>query len=218
MQTNQRFGNIATPATRLFFTAVLLYWAGGLLVMMNYGKAEGFLLMRNVGSPIPDFLFTYLTHVGDGLMAVAVCVLWLFQKKWPRAIVLFAAFAVSGLLAQLIKNTVASPRPAPFFKANGQLIDAVNGVELLQSHNSFPSGHTATAFALATSLVLLMPWWQKRWWLAFIVAVGIGYSRVYLGQHFLQDVLAGSVLGVLSAAAVYLLLRKWNPPFTRAAW
>jgi hypothetical protein len=81
MQTNQRFGNIATPSTRLFFTAALLYWAGGLLVMMNYGKAEGFLLMRNVGSPITDFLFTYLTHVGDGLMAVAVCVLWLFQKN-----------------------------------------------------------------------------------------------------------------------------------------
>lgn len=218
MQTNQRFGNIATPATRWFFVAVLLFWAAGLLVMVNYSKGEGFLWMRRVGSPVFDFLFTYLTHVGDGLMAVAICVLWLLQKKWSRAIVLFAAFAVSGILAQLVKHSVEAPRPYVFFENNGQQIDAVEGVKLLSNFKSFPSGHTATSFALATSLVLLMPWWQKRWWLAFVAAVGIGYSRVYLGQHFLQDVLAGSVLGVLSAAAVYLLLRKWNPPFSRHAW
>ena len=186
--------------------------------MVNYSKGDGFLWMRHVGSPVPDFLFTYLTHVGDGLMAVAVCLLWLYQKKWPRAIVLFGAFAVSGILAQLIKHSVESPRPFVYFESNGQQIDAVEGVQLLSNFKSFPSGHTATAFALATSLVLLMPWWQKRWWLAFMVACSIGYSRVYLGQHFLQDVLAGSVLGVLSAAAMYLLMRRWNPPFARAAW
>ena len=218
MQAQSSTGNMTTPATRWFFVAVLLFWAAGLLILINYGKGEGFLWMRHVGSPLPDFLFTYLTHVGDGLMAVAVCVLWLFQKKWPRAIVLFGAFAVSGILAQLIKHSVASPRPAVFFASNGQQIDAVQGVTLLSNFKSFPSGHTATAFALATSLVLLLPWWQKRWWLAFVAALSIGYSRVYLGQHFLQDVLAGSVLGVLSAAAMYVLLRKWNPPFVRQAW
>lgn len=218
MQPQPYYGNIATSATRNFFVAVLLFWAAGLLVMVNYSKGDGFLMMRHVGAPVPDFLFRYLTHVGDGLMAVAVCVLWLFQKKWPRAIVLFGAFALSGILAQLIKHSVEAPRPYVFFENQGHHIDAVKGVTLLSNFKSFPSGHTATAFALATSLVLLLPWWQKRWWLAFIAAVSIGYSRVYLGQHFLQDVLAGSVLGVLSSAAMYLLLRKWNPPFARKSW
>lgn len=218
MKSNLSSGYISTAASRWFFVAVALFWVAGLWVMVNYSKGDGFLWMRHVGSPVPDFLFTYLTHVGDGLMAVAVCLLWLYQKKWPRAIVLFGAFAVSGILAQLIKHSVESPRPFVYFESNGQRIDAVEGVQLLSNFKSFPSGHTATAFALATSLVLLMPWWQKRWWVAFMVACSIGYSRVYLGQHFLQDVLAGSVLGVLSAAAMYLLMRRWNPPFARAAW
>jgi membrane-associated phospholipid phosphatase len=200
---------------RLFFAGICLYWAAGLGWLIMYSKAAGFLLMRSLGNHYTDFFFRYVTHIGDGLAAIALCIFWVFRKKMDVAFVLFVGYALSGLMAQAIKHSVVMPRPAPYFKVLGENIRAIDGVELLQSNTSFPSGHTATAFALATALVLMNSWWSKRWWLALLIAILIGYSRIYLGQHFMQDVLAGSVLGTLATLAGWLVLKKWNPPFAR---
>lgn len=196
---------------RLFFAGICLYWAAGLAWLMLYDKAAGFEQMRPVGNAFVDFFFTYITHIGDGLAAIALCLLWLVRKKFAAAFVLFVGYAVSGIVAQIMKHSFEMARPAPYFKALGKNIPAIDGVELLQSNTSFPSGHTATVFAMATALVLTNSWWQKRWWLALLLAILVGYSRTYLGQHFLQDVLAGSVLGVMATTAAWLLLQKWKP-------
>lgn len=200
---------------RLFFAGICFYWAAGLAWLIMYSKEEGFLMMRYVGNSYTDFFFRYITHVGDGLVAIALCLLWLFRKKFDAAFVLFVGYAISGLIAQGMKHSFEMARPAPYFKALGQNIRAIDGVELLQSNTSFPSGHTATAFAMATALVLINSWWQKRWWLALLLAILVGYSRTYLGQHFLQDVLAGAVLGVMATTAAWLFLKKWNPRFAQ---
>jgi membrane-associated phospholipid phosphatase len=63
---------------------------------------------------------------------------------------------------------------------------------------SFPSGHTTSAFATATSLSLAWP----RWYViipSYTWAVGVGYSRLYLGAHYPSDVLAGAFLGTASS-------------------
>lgn len=64
--------------------------------------------------------------------------------------------------------------------------------------NSFPSGHTTTAFTLA----LLMAFEAKRTWCDIVfplIALFVGYSRIYLAQHFVTDVLGGVIIGLLSA-------------------
>lgn len=198
-----------------FLIATTMLWLLALALLWWQGRAGAFLAMRPTDDFVADPFFQYFTHVGDGLFAVALVVVLLLLRRFAMAFVTFFGYAVSGLLAQLLKHLFSEWRPAPFFQQRGISIHAVDGVDLLQSATSFPSGHTATAWALASAWVLMSAWWQRRWALAFVMAGLVAYSRIYLGQHFLQDVLMGSVLGVLASVAGVWILEKWQPRFYR---
>jgi undecaprenyl-diphosphatase len=81
--------------------------------------------------------------------------------------------------------------------------------------DSFPSGHAATSFAGAALLSRFLP---GRWPVLFLLAVGIAFSRVYVGVHYPADVVGGAILGTLVAialrqlAAVPLRSRPEPPP------
>jgi membrane-associated phospholipid phosphatase len=70
--------------------------------------------------------------------------------------------------------------------------------------DSFPSGHTTSAFALATTIAIISKD-KKIGLFCFILAALTGYSRIYLGQHFLEDVGFGSLLGV-GTTCIYFIL------------
>jgi len=112
-----------------------------------------------------------------------------------------ALFLASGL-SSLIKGAVGRARPP---LADGG-IHAVGGLPL---SSSFPSGHAAMAFAAATVVAILAPRLRVP---ALVLAALVAFSRVYLGVHFLSDVLAGAVLGIgvgLLVSAVGPRLAGW---------
>jgi membrane-associated phospholipid phosphatase len=125
-----------------------------------------------------------------------------------RAFYFFAAIAISGLLAQLIKHLVGRARP-PLLAVDGPY--HFEGIAFTNALASFPSGHTTSAFAAAVALSYMRPDWRN--WL-FGGAALIGLSRVLVGAHFPSDVVGGAVLGATVSAAVARSFARRGLAFT----
>ena len=158
-----------------------------------------------------DLFFKYATHLGDGRFCVAIGLLFLFWSR-RKGLIALATFGVSGLISQLIKTQFfpQEPRPGQYFAKTLSHLHQVEGVELYL-WNSFPSGHTTSAFAL---FALLAFWTTKPVYkvLCLLAAVTVAYSRLYLLQHFLVDVWVGSLLGT-TVALLLERMPRWREGF-----
>lgn len=193
------------PATFLFFYFFILIIGG--IVLLNAPKGDYELFINRHHFFVADLFFSWITNLGDGLVFLAVFPVLLLYRFAHALLCVFNA-AIHMLVSVLLKRLVFahSPRPAAFFK-DIDLVE-VAGVPLHHWH-SFPSGHTATAFALMTMLAMLYPK-KQRLQLAFLcIAVLVGFSRVYLMQHFILDVMAGAILGVASAMSARAIVRHF---------
>lgn len=128
-----------------------------------------------------------------------------------RALYIVAVLAVSGALAQVIKYAVgrARPRLLPGFGAY-----RFDPFSMDISYASFPSGHAATVFAMATALGLLLPRCRLP---LFLLAAVIAVSRIAVEAHYLSDVVVGAALGVASAQVLAWTLSGWSIAFDREA-
>jgi membrane-associated phospholipid phosphatase len=187
---------------RLFFGLWLLFFAIGLFFLLTLGKAASFVDLNAYHRSTLDTIFIWVTFLGNGVFSIVVFVIFLLQRRWSHASQVILAFLLSALLAQILKNLFSMPRPKQFFPP-GQyhyFIDGVTGIGFA----SFPSGHTTSIFALATLLAIFTK--NSKAKIAFLLCgVAVGYSRIYLGQHFLGDVLMGSCIGTLTAVLVHWL-------------
>lgn len=197
---------------RNFFICFAVFFLAGFIFLLTEGKAASFIYLNPYHNPNLDNFFIYYTDLGDGLFSVAVIVILLLMRRYFPALEVLSAFLLSALLAQLMKNFFSMPRPREFFSA-GQYSYFIQGVTH-RGFSSFPSGHSTSVFALATLLALFSN--NKKWNVLYLIAaVAVGYSRIYLGQHFLGDVLVGSLIGVSSAILVHWLFSKKFHSFPR---
>ena len=117
-----------------------------------------------------------------------------------RGLEMLVVTAGTVAITQGFKWTLNRKRP---YESYPQIDNAYNATD-----PSFPSGHTASAFALATSTTLIWP----KWYVAvpaYSWAGGVAYSRMHLGLHYPSDVLAGAALGAGSAWLCHYLNKKW---------
>ena len=115
-----------------------------------------------------------------------------WRELGQKFLFLFVAVAASGIANDILKIIFGRARPKMLF---GQGLYGFSFFQFSARMNSFPSGHSDTAFALATALALLLPRWRIP---AFAIAVLVPVSRVVVGAHYPSDVLAGPYLGVLT--------------------
>jgi len=175
--------------------------------LFNLGNRLLFLEINKLINPYFSTFFKYYTHLGDGLTFVLVSLFFLFkQRKW---FYLFSGtFLVSSGVSRICKDIIFtnSPRPVKFFEMEGLTIQTIEGLTTHQ-WNSFPSGHSITVFAMCTILATYI----SRGWMSIFIsvaAVTAAFSRVYLAQHFVLDVLAGTWIGIFSAFIVLYVVNS----------
>lgn len=188
---------------RTYFTGFgSAFLLAGVFLMLN-GKAGSFISLNHYHPFLLNVFFINYTFMGDGIFAICLIAAYAFyfrQKK--KSLALLFAFLGSGLMVQVIKNLVSAPRPRLFFEP-GRYLHFVDGVSL-SGYSSFPSGHTATAFAVATVLVLFMKNTNRQIGILGM-ALLVGYSRIYLAQHFIIDIMIGALIGVIGGVAGFML-------------
>jgi membrane-associated phospholipid phosphatase len=192
-----------------FYISCLALTIACMFFLIFYSKADTFIIMNGFHTSLLTVFFQNITFCGDGLFTILVFTIIMisFKKHRDLGIVLLISYLSSGLLSQLIKHFVMSPRPSVYFESHhyAYYLDTFSNCRI--GFRSFPSGHSATAFAIVTVFTNYL---KKRhvWTLCLLFAVAIGYSRIYLAHHFLVDVLAGGILGVLSGTFSILWFKK----------
>jgi membrane-associated phospholipid phosphatase len=176
--------------------------------LVNNGKANSFILLNGYHRNWLDNFFIVYTNLGDGIFASMLALFYFFVlKKRKLGVVLLLAYASTGILAQIIKPLMHSPRPLVYFRPQHFpfFIDSI----IHAGNNSFPSGHTVTAFAMVTVLAFYTS--NKIQYIFLLLAAAmVAFSRVYLSQHFLLDVLGGSSIAVLGGIACVHFTRNIN--------
>lgn len=206
---------------RIYFLICMLFIVTGTVFSVLFDKASLHLKINQFHNSFWDAAFPYITHAGDGLTAICCVLLIVFlaKKQFRYQYLLLGGLTLllSGLAAQLLKHLVYPEVQRPI-KFIGQeylyLIPDVN----VHAHNSFPSGHATTTFALLCFLLFVSRW--RHWSVQILfacAAIFISFSRIYLSQHFLEDVVAGAVIGILSylIAHLFTALMPFKQAITR---
>ncbi len=153
-------------------------------------------------SPTLDFLMIFISAVGVPLLVLAVIIQWWFPRPSPstRHALLAAAFSfLLGLaMNQLILLFIHRLRPYD---------SGITHLLITPSADySFPSDHATATFAIAATFLLHR---MRRCGIVFSVAALIMiFSRVYVGTHYVSDVLGGALTGIIAAAMVRLMYRE----------
>lgn len=196
-----------------FLIPQLIFIVASLVLLFIWGTERTHMFFNELNTPFLDQFFKNLTHLGNGFVYIPLLIFFL-MLSYRKAIVFALGIIVSNIFVQIGKHLLfpGALRPSKYFEeVSSYKLHLVEGVNL-HSYHSFPSGHTATAFlALAMLAIISRKNWVKI--LCFAMAVVVSFSRVYLSQHFLQDILVGSVIGTFSIILAWQIMqgstKKW---------
>lgn len=142
-----------------------------------------------LANPFFDMIMPVITSLGDGktiFILALLLILILPKEKKVSGIYLLAGLTLTYYAVDYLKETIAMPRPFVALEDVRLIVPKARGY-------SFPSGHSATIFMAAT----IMTGFLKRGYVWFLIACFVGFSRMYVGVHYLSDVISGASLGII---------------------
>ena len=174
--------------------------------------------LHGIASPSLDVLMNALTDIGSSLVIVPILFVvgaWLLRRQRYGAALFLGVASVGSLVLQgTMKVFFARPRPH------------LDWVQQVLSDYSFPSGHTMSAviFYVALALILWSVFGRRIGVIALAIAAtvtfGVSVSRIYLGYHYLTDVVGGLLAGIAWLLVVGAAFRarptwrRWRSPST----
>ncbi len=162
-----------------------------------------FLFLNEAGKLIPETVWSSLTVLGDTLIAVLLVLP--FAYRYPRLVwAMMIALVLGTLVVRTGKNLFDVARPPAILD-----LQQIHVIGPAHRRDSFPSGHSLTAFIMAALWVFLI---ARSLWLRLtliILAALVGLSRVMVGVHWPVDVLVGAALGWLIGCASVALSWRW---------
>jgi membrane-associated phospholipid phosphatase len=193
----------AIPFFAWFIPLVPLAFAGA--IYFGDLQSSSFLLINRFTQLFPDTLWAWLTFLGNGWGAFALAFpLLLIAPRMLTAGIL--AGGISALASTLLKSYFNLPRPAGVM-TDGSFYRI--GEALL--YKAFPSGHTLTAFAIASALYFSAEKNKRTPLISlFIIATLVGLSRSAVGAHWLTDVLGGAGVGIWCGMFGALLANQFS--------
>jgi membrane-associated phospholipid phosphatase len=195
---------------KLYFAAYFVLFLSLFVWQFRHDWLDAFFIFSNNRSDFGDAFFRHWTRLGEEYPFIIFAIFFLIigEKSWTWQFVV-GGFAI--LFVSLgLKELFAVPRPIVVIEALGRIseIKAVAGVEILRGSTSFPSGHTSGAFCVWTLLAFRFMGNKTAQILCLLTAFLVGVSRVYLIQHFPDDALFGSAIGLTIATIVHHFLKK----------
>lgn len=155
------------------------------------------LINKRMRSKYFDYIMPKLTNLGGPLFSSSILfILLLFGNRKYKLIgfEMFSALTISQIIVHSLKRMLSRERPY-------KILEQLNTFGINLKDYSFPSGHAAASFSIATTLALNVP---RLTVIVFLVAIVVGISRIYLGVHYPTDVAAGIVIGFAIAFILHL--------------
>ena len=140
-----------------------------------------------------------ITHIGDShcIILFPFCLIFAGGRQFISfGIIGLIAIFLSFLFTTSIKGYLARPRPKYLLRGETSRKGFFN-------EYAFPSGHTSAAFSVAVTLSFAFPQWQA---IFFLMAALVGYSRIFLGEHYPSDVMVGAIIGCIFTVTLFVVL------------
>jgi len=196
-----------------FIYPYIIFLIIGLVILLTTKKGDVLLFINSYHNEYLDFYFKYITNLGEGYyFAIIIIIMGLYRIKYfIQGLVLFIS---TGLTAQILKQIFDDPRPISYF-SDSVILNLVDGVSV-HSWNSFPSGHSTSAFTIFLFFSFLVKN-QIVKFIFIIIALNVAISRVYLVQHFFIDIYFGSIIGTIMTILIYNYLEN-NTKLNSKKW
>ena len=156
------------------------------------------LFFTSYNSRILDVISLFINNISGYVLFGIILIIFLLSKQYKKIIPLLLTFVLYMGLTGLLKVTVARPRP--FIELDNSIVGDIS------PYRSFPSGHATSVFALIPffnfNKVVHYVW--------IIIAVFVSLSRVYLGVHYLSDVIFGAIIGCFISDLAFYLVKCYN--------
>ncbi|MCB0631915.1 MAG: phosphatase PAP2 family protein [Saprospiraceae bacterium] len=191
---------------RMYFIAFIIFWLIAFGIYLGITQGDDILFFNRRRTALGDTFFRYGTHMGEEIAYIFVGVILIFYSYRNLIMIPIIGVVVTAVSA-LLKEIFRHPRPFRWFQENGMdgLLQTIEGVTINMGSNSFPSGHTMSAFTLYTFLALCLPRKKINSVILIALPIMVGVSRIYLIKHFLEDVLVGALVGVILGVLLYKL-------------